>query len=63
MNAAIQIVYRTPLVGWLINDAVHGASDAKVYFLANRVLSFVLLLYFFRYAFLICFALTLRCSC
>lgn len=58
MNATLNMFFHVPLVGWLLNDAVNGAPDAKYYFAANLVLSFILLLYLFGYPFLICFALT-----
>lgn len=57
MSTALRIFYRIPLIGWLVNDAIHGAPDAKYYFAANLALSFVLLLYAFGYAFLISVAL------
>jgi hypothetical protein len=58
MSTALRIFFRVPLIGWLLNDAINGAPDAKYYFVANIVLSFIVLLYAFGYAFLIAFALT-----
>jgi hypothetical protein len=57
LNATFPILFRVPLIGWLLKDAIHGAPDAKYYFVANIVLSFIFLLYAFGYAFLIIFAL------
>lgn len=58
MNATLNMFFHVPVVGWLLNDAINGAPDAKYYFAANLVLSFIALLYLFGYAFLISFALT-----
>ena len=57
MAVALRVLFHVPVVGWLVRDAIHGPPDAKLYFAANLVLSFVLLLYQFGYPFLICFAL------
>jgi hypothetical protein len=58
MDLALRTFFRLPIIGWLVRDAVHGAPDAKYYFMANLLLAFVLLLYEFGYPFLISFALT-----
>ena len=58
MNLALRTFFRTPIIGWLVRDAVLGAPDARYYFMANLLLAFVLLLYEFGYPFLISFALT-----
>jgi hypothetical protein len=58
MNLALRTFFRIPIIGWLVRDAVHGAPDARYYFMANLLLAFVLLLYEFGYPFLISFALT-----
>lgn len=58
MNLALRTFFRIPIIGWLVRDAVHGAPDARYYFIANLLLAFVLLLYEFGYTFLISFALT-----
>lgn len=58
MNVSAQSLYRVPVAGWLVRDAVKGHPDAKYYFIANFVCIFGLLVYEFGYAFLICYALT-----
>lgn len=57
MSLVLRILFCIPILGWLVRDAIYGRSDARYYFLANLMFSFVLLLYQFGYAFLICFAL------
>jgi hypothetical protein len=57
VNVAIRTVFHVPLVGWLLEDAVHGAPDAKYYFVANVVIATALLAYRFGYPFLIGVAL------
>lgn len=57
MSATLRMVYHVPVFGWALKDAINGAPDAKYYFAANLVFAFILLLYLFGYAFLICFAL------
>lgn len=49
MDVALRLVYRVPVAGWLLRDAVRGAPDAKYYFIANVVLFIAALVYLFGY--------------
>ncbi|MFG1349520.1 hypothetical protein [Xanthobacter autotrophicus] len=58
METAARVALRVPVFGWFLKDAIYGAPDAKYYFIANLVVCFAALVYFFGYPFLIIYALT-----
>ncbi|MEP9350918.1 hypothetical protein [Xanthobacter sp. KR7-225] len=58
MPAAARVLFRVPVVGWFLKDAVCGLPDAKYYFIANLGFLFAGLTYRFGYAFLIVYGLT-----
>ena len=58
MTFSRQSLYRIPIIGWLVKDAVHGHPDAKYYLLANVVALLGFLIYQFGYPFVIVVALT-----
>lgn len=58
MSLTRKTVYRIPLVGWLLKDAVHGAPDAKYYFMWNLLVFVALAVYAFGYPLLIAMCLT-----
>ncbi|MFG1318351.1 hypothetical protein [Xanthobacter autotrophicus] len=58
METAARVALRVPVFGWFLKDAIHGAPDAKYYFMANLAVCFVAMIYFFGYPFLIVYALT-----
>lgn len=57
MSLVLRALFRIPIIGWLVRDAIHGRSDARYYFMANLLFWFALLLCQFGYPFLIFFAL------
>ena len=57
LNLSYQMVYRIPLAGWLIRDAVRGQPDAKYYFIANVAVLLLGLVWLFGYPLVICLAL------
>lgn len=57
MQAAARAIYRIPVFGWFLKDAVHGLPDAKYYFVFNLLVAFACLVYIFGYPLLIVSAL------
>lgn len=47
------VIYKIPVAGWLLKDAIHGRPDAKYYFIANVLIMLGVLIYTFGYPFLI----------
>lgn len=43
------VVYRIPLIGWMLKEAVLGSTTAKVLFIVNLVLIWLLAIYLFGY--------------
>jgi hypothetical protein len=58
MNAASRTMFKVPVIGWMVKDALFGAPDAKYYFAANLAVLFVMMTLSFGYAFVIIFALS-----
>jgi len=56
-NVSHQMVYRIPVAGWLIRDAVLGQPDAKYYFIANMAVLLLGLVWLLGYPLVICLAL------
>jgi hypothetical protein len=53
MEMASRLAFKTPVLGWMIQDAINGRPDAKYYFGVNVLLLVALLTYFFGFPFLI----------
>ncbi len=58
MSTAVRTFYRLPILGWMVEDAIHGSASAKYFFAGNLVATFVLCAMMFGYAFIIVYALT-----
>jgi len=58
MNNVGRLASRTPVLGWLIHDAINGLPDAKYYFAVNVLAVLALCVYVFGYPVLIVTALT-----
>ncbi len=43
------MLYRVPVLGWFLRDAVEGLPDAKYFFAFNVVVTLALLLWFVGY--------------
>ncbi|MBC2775467.1 hypothetical protein H6M51_21635 [Rhizobium sp. AQ_MP] len=43
------IIYRVPLFGWMLKEAIHGPTTAKVLFVVNLLLIWVLAIATFGY--------------
>jgi hypothetical protein len=52
------ILYRIPVAGWFVRDAVLGPPDAKYYFIANLVALLAGLIWWIGYPLVICIGLT-----
>ena len=54
-----RLVYHVPLFGWMLKEAVQGSQTAKVLFLINCALLWLLAIFAFGYPAIIIPALTL----
>ncbi len=44
-----EMIYRVPLLGWMLKEAVHGPTTAKVLFVVNLLLVWILAIVTFGY--------------
>jgi hypothetical protein len=52
------MIYRVPLFGWMVKEAVHGPTTAKVLFVLNLLMAWLLAILTFGYPAIILPALT-----
>lgn len=57
------LLYRIPVAGWLVRDAVLGAPDARYYFIANLVILVAGLIWWIGYPLVICIGLAGAALC
>ncbi len=57
MPVVARLALRTPVLGWMVHDAINGLPDAKYYFAANVAIFVVAMVYLVGYPFLILLAL------
>ncbi|RYE57382.1 MAG: hypothetical protein EOP18_02835 [Rhizobiaceae bacterium] len=55
----MQLIYRIPILGWLIREAAEGSDNVKILFLVNCVLLWLLAIFLFGYPAIIIPALCL----
>ncbi|SMD02022.1 hypothetical protein [Rhizobium sp. RU36D] len=53
-----QVIYRVPVFGWMLKEAVQGSTTAKVLFVCNMLLIWLLAIISFGYPAIILPALT-----
>ena len=53
-----EMIYRVPLFGWMLKEAIHGPTTAKVLFVVNLLLVWLLAILAFGYPAIIIPALT-----
>jgi hypothetical protein len=58
MTLVGRLVFKAPLIGWLIDDALNGLPDAKYYFLTNALIVFGFAVFEYGYAVIIVTALS-----
>jgi hypothetical protein len=44
-----EIVYRVPLLGWMLKEAIHGPTTAKILFVVNLLMVWLLAILAFGY--------------
>lgn len=44
-----KLIYNVPVFGWMLREAVHGSGTAKVLFVVNCLLIWILAIAFFGY--------------
>jgi hypothetical protein len=49
----LRLIYRIPLIGWMIRDAAEGREDAKIWFLLNILMIWGMAIGFIGYPALI----------
>ena len=49
MQVLARLVFHVPILGWMLKEAVHGPVTAKLLFVANMVLLWLLAIYVFGY--------------
>jgi hypothetical protein len=55
----VQLIYRIPILGWLIREAAEGSAGTKTLFLINCVMLWMLAIFLFGYPAIIIPALCL----
>ena len=49
LHPLFRILFAVPLLGWLLRDALLGHDDAKIYFIVNCLVLWVLAIVLFGY--------------